>query len=596
MLRRSGKGAAILAGATCVALTLTACGGGGGGGGAGGPGHKGGTLTVVGKDDVDHLDTAAGYYNVTYGLFRAVTRQLFTYRTDKDFKKENKPVPDLATEVPTKDNGGISADGTTYTVKLKKGVKWNTDPAREVTAKDVLRGFKRLCNPSSPVGAPGYYNDTIVGFKDYCDGELKVDAKAGAIADYMKGHEIKGITVKDDRTVQFKLTQPASDFVNILAMMFSSPAPKEYLKYVPDSPELHKNFISDGPYQIKSYTPNRGFTLVRNKAWDPDTDDVRKAYVDKIKIKEGVDQKSVQQQLETGAADVSWDQPPPPAKLPQLIQRDDPNLLIGPPGDNYLSINPYMVINQIHKGPLQKLKVRQALEYAVNKNSAADVYGGPKVAKPLQQIIPGGNIGHVDGFNPYPDNNGKGNPKKAKQLLKEAGYPDGITLKMVYRSAGVHPKMSQTIAASLKRAGIKVDLVAATGDDFYTKYLENPSATKRGVWDIATPGWIPDWAGNNGRSVIEPLFDGRTYGPNSNDYGGYNSETVNKAIDKALSSSSEKVANKAWQTAAKQIMKDAAAVPINKQKFAWYHSDDVQNCIYSVQNNNCDFTNVWLKE
>jgi peptide/nickel transport system substrate-binding protein len=465
-----------------------------------------------------------------------------------------------------------------------------------VTAQDVVRGFKRLCNPASPVGAPGYYNDTIVGFKQYCDGGLKVKSKADAIASYIKGHDIKGLQAKDKLTVQFHLINPASDFINILSLPFSSPAPKEYLKYVPDSPQLHKNFISDGPYQIKSYTPSRGFMLVRNKAWNPKTDKVRKAYVDKIKITEGVNSQSVQQQLETGTADMSWDQPPPTAVLPRLIRKNDPNLLIGPSGDNFLSINPYMVINQAHKGPLQKLKVRQALEYAVNKKAVANVYGGPKISKPLNQVIPKGSVGHIDGFNPYPDNNGKGDPAKAKKLLKQAGYPNGITLKLLYRTSGVHPKVAQTVSASLKKAGFNVTLVPATGSDFYSKYLENPSAAKRGVWDIAEPGWIPDWAGNNGRSVISPLFDGRTYGPNSTDYGDYNSKVVNAAIDKALSTGSKSTAKKAWQKAARQIMKDAAIVPVNKQKFDMYHSSRVQNCVYAVQNNNCDYTNVWLKQ
>ena len=54
------------------------------------------------------------------------------------------------------------------------------------------------------------------------------------------------------------------------------------------------------------------------------------------------------------------------------------------------------------------------------------------------------------------------------------------------------------------------------------------------MWDISEPGWVPDWYGNNGRSFIEPLFDGRKYGPNSVDYGDYNSPAVNALIDQAL--------------------------------------------------------------
>ena len=66
--------------------------------------------------------------------------------------------------------------------------------------------------------------------------------------------------------------------------------------------------------------------------------------------------------------------------------------------------------------------------------------------------------------------------------------------------------MAQSIQSSLNAAGFKVTLVPATQADFYGKYLTQPSTAKRGVWDIAPPGWIPDWFGNNGRSTIQPLL------------------------------------------------------------------------------------------
>ena len=60
-------------------------------------------------------------------------------------------------------NGGITADGKTYTFRIKPGVKWDTTPPRQVTAADFVREFKLLCNPVSPTGAPGYFTSTIVG-------------------------------------------------------------------------------------------------------------------------------------------------------------------------------------------------------------------------------------------------------------------------------------------------------------------------------------------------------------------------------------------------------------------------------------------------
>jgi peptide/nickel transport system substrate-binding protein len=148
----------------------------------------------------------------------------------------------------------------------------------------------------------------------------------------------------------------------------------------------------------------------------------------------------------------------------------------------------------------------------------------------------------------------------------------------------------------LEKAGFKVDLIAVTpANNFYTQYLQNPSAGKRGAWDIAEAGWIPDWMGNNGRAVIEPLFDGRGYGPGSTDYGDYNSATVNSDIDKALSAGSEDQANTMWQAAAKQALEDAAIVPLGAQKVAVFHSSRVKGCYFNFFNENCDVTNVWLQ-
>ena len=116
-------------------------------------------------------------------------------------------------------------------------------------------------------------------------------------------------------------------------------------------------------------------------------------------------------------------------------------------------------------------------------------------------------------------------------MLAAAGYPNGITIKDVYRNAGNHPAVAQAIQADLKACGITDKLIPVNQGDYYGKYLSSPDAAKRGVWDITEPGWVPDWYGNNGRAIIEPLFDGRTYGPNSTDYGDYNNPAVNTLIE-----------------------------------------------------------------
>lgn len=586
------KRIAITAALAGLSLAAAACGTTSPPATGGGTPVKGGTLTLLGKGDVDHLDTASAYYTVSYTLERAFTRQLVTYPASNDFKHATTVVADMATQVPTESNGGISKDGKTYTLHIKKGVKWDTTPARQVTAQDVLLGFKRLCNPASPVGAPGYYETTIVGFKDYCEPMLSIPSTTTAIKSYIDNHQIAGIQTKGTDTVIFTLIQPASDFLNILALPFASAAPVEYLQYVPDSADFRQHTISDGPYAIVKYDAGTAIDLDRNPAWDQSTDSVRHAYVDHIKVTEALDQNSVQQQIAAGTADMEWDQPPPTADLAQLMQSHDSRLVIGPPG----TLNPYMVINlqsPNNRGAVKDLSVRQALEYAVDKVAVGQVYGGPELNTPASQIMFEGNAGY-EAFDLYSTPGNKGDAAKAKELLAKAGWPNGITLKMIYRTNSVHPQVAQTLQASLKSAGINLELQPVPPADFYSKYLDDPGSAKRGVWDIATPGWVPDWYGNDGRTMIQPLFDGRTYGTNTIDYGDYNNPQVNSDIDQALAATTPQEAGKFWHQADMQIMQDAVVVPILSQKTPVFHSSRVRNFIFLPSSQQGDITNVWL--
>ena len=588
---RAFRSAGVLALGIAIAFALSAASSASPARHAAGP-TKGGTLTLLGQSDIFNLDTTSGYYTVNNILYRAYARQLFSYPNSPSFAAQIKLTPDVATVIPTTANKGISADGKTYTIHIKTGVKWNTSPPRQVTAADFEREFKLLCNPASPTGAPGYYESTIVGMQAYCTGFSKVKGTAAAIAAYVNGHPLAGVAAPSALTLVFHLVKPAPDFLNILAMSFSSARPVEYMKYVPDSAQMRQHTLSDGPYMITSYTPTKSFQLVRNPAWDPKTDTLRHAYVDKMTVTEGLTQDSVQQQIQAGTGDMEWDVVPPTQDLPQLLSAKDKRLVIGPTGNVDVALNTYLVMNQF-AGPMKNKLVREAVEYAVDKNAVVQIYGGSAIASAATQPILPGNVGYVPNFNPYPDNNGAGDPAKAKQLLAKAGYPNGLTIKLLYSTNDPAPRIAQSFQASLGKAGFNVKLVSATQSDFYGKYLLNPSTAKRDVWDIAPPGWIPDWFGNNGRSVLQPLFT--KPGNGSSDFGGYDSKVTDALIDKALTAASPELAASYWAKANEQIMKDAAAVPVEVQKWPLFHSSRVQGCDFWVLDLNCDPTNVWLQ-
>jgi ABC-type dipeptide transport system, periplasmic component len=555
-----------------LAFGLAACGGGGG------STQNGGTLNVVGSSDVDHLDTASGYTLVSGLLTRQYARTLFNVKAGDNFDAATRIQADVATELPTIGNGGISADGKTYTIKLRTGVRWNTATPREVTAGDFIRGIKRLCNPAQPSGGISYYTATIEGMDTFCAGFSKVDAKnAAAIAAYQNGHQVAGLQAKDDKTLVVQLKQPASDFTNILGMQFAAAAPVEYDRYLPDGPDYRKHTISDGPYQIVSYTPNKSYLLTRNVNWRQDTDPLRAQNPERIQITMGQDSPDVvQQQMEQGSADLSWDQPVPTSRIPGL--KSNPDFKIQDGSTN----NPFLVFNLLSPNngrALAKPAVRQAIEYAIDKAALVQIYGGPAVGTVLNQVIPPRSVGH-EPFDLYPTPHDSGDPAKCRQLLAAAGYSHGLKLQFPYRTNSNHPKVAQSVQADLKACGITANLTPDTNGNFYGKTLVTPDDAKQGKWDIAAPGWIPDWYGNNGRTNIVPLFDGRTYGPNSADYGDYNNPVVNALIDKALQAKSVDDAAKIWAQADRRIMQDAAIVPFMNQKYPIFHSSRVKNALY----------------
>ncbi len=602
---------AALSVAMSAVLVTAACGGGGKttttstakGGGFGynqqananqsGTPTKGGTLKIVGSGDVDHLDTASGYYTTTSTLMRAFTRQLFAYPASLDLNKVTSPSADIATEVPTKSNGGISSDGKTYTIHIRDGVKWNSNPPRQVTSQDVVLGFKRLCNPTqNSVGAPGYYIGVLQGMKEYCAGFAKVTPTVAAFKQYMTTNNISGIETPDAKTIKFTLVNPAGDWPNILAMPFSSPVPEEYLNYLPDSPELRQHTLSDGPYAITKYVPNQSYSLDKNPAWDQSSDPIRKQYVDNIQITMGPDENSVQQQIAAGTADMSWDTTVPTAQVPALKASGDARLGIYPGFDT----NPFLVFNMQSPnqgGALKKVEVRQAMQYAIDKVALGQIYGGPSLNTPLNQIIPPGNVGYQE-FNPYPTPNNSGDPAKCKSMLAAAGYPNGLTFKYLYRTSGKHPAVYQSVQADMAKCGIKLVGTPSAPSDFYGKYLSDPTAAKAGVWDMASPGWVPDWQGNNARAVIQALFDGRTYGPGSTDWSSYNNPDVNALIDKALAATSTADAGKYVHEADVQIMKDSPIVPYQTQSTPLFRSTRVHNAIFIPFSANFDVTQIWL--
>jgi peptide/nickel transport system substrate-binding protein len=544
--------------------------------------QAGGTLTVLGSGDVDYMDPNIAYYSVGYMAARAYSRQLYTYPAT--IGATTTVVPDLATAMPVTSDGG-----KTITITIKQGAMWDTSPPRQVSAADEVRGVEITCNPSTPFGGTPDFANLIVGYNTFCAGFAKAPATVAGIKSYLASHTIKGVTVgSTPETVVFHLTQPATYFTSELALPALSPRPVELLNYLPGSAAEAQHTISDGPYKVASYSPTHSIDFVRNSSWKSSTDSVRKAYVNEIKVTEGEQQTSVEQQIVTGSADLSWDVQPTPTQANQLISQNNPLINV----QSEISTNPYIVFNTQspnNGGALGKKVVRQALSYALQRNDLIQDAGGPKLAVPLTHVLPAQIDGSPANASYYPYN-----PTKAKQLLAAAGAKN-LTLKFLYRpSSATSVAMFQDIQNQLSKVGVKVTGVTASNADFYVKYLEAPSTARAGAWDLSLAGWGPDWYGNAALSFFLPLFDGKVLPPLSSNFGLFNDPAVNKLITQASTATSETQSNPDWAAADKLVMEDAAIYPIEDPNEPLVHAPQVHNDVYIPALENFDFTNVWL--
>ena len=569
----------------------------------------GGTLKIEGDEDLSaFLDPQGEYGAVGDIVERAFTRQLVSYPASPNLPKAESIVPDAATAMPT-----ISADGRTYTFHIRGGIMWNTSPARQVTSVDFERGIERNCDPTlASDGNPTYYMTTILGFASFCSAfrALGPASTAAERAAYINGHanDVPGIQTPNTSEIVFTLTQPATDFLNILALPFASAAPVEDLRFLPATPHEPIYTYSDGPYQISNYDLARDPTtkewvgqeldLDHNPAWSQSSDPIRHQYVKEIDIKlnlpgaDAIDK--VQDDLETGVADLAWDTEVPAGSIDDLTSPSWNPQYGAFPGSGLRPVIRFNVKSPNNNGALGKLPVRQALEYAINKVAIGDVFGGSSLTQPLNQVIPPGAEGYVP-INDYKTPGNEGDPGKCKSMLAAAGYPDGLKLTDIYIAyVKTGPLIAQEVASDLQKCGITVagDPVDATkgpayfadaifaGDDV----LEKPT-----TWDItSTTGWGPDWDGpNNGRAILPEL-----YAPPL--IGGYDDPRVDDLIKEAESALKLNDASNLWHEADALLMADAALIPVEVEIHPLFRSQRVHNAIFSPFTSSYDITQVWL--
>lgn len=580
-------GAAIFC---ALALTAAACGKSDDNkDGSTGGGVKGGTLKLAGLKDVTHYDTNQAYEVRAWGFhLRASARQLLSYENTLDEKKRDVPVPDIATAQPE-----ISSDGLTYSFTLKKNVKYAPPINRAVTAGDVARGIKRLCDPNGVSGGLSYFTATITGFTEYCDGFAKIKKESAAAAKtYVEGNQVSGIKVDGDDKITFTLKQKAGDFTSMLATPFATPVPVEVLDYITDSAEFRKHLsgLAMGPYMVESYVPKVSLKLARNPNWDESTDKLRHAYVDRIEIVlNAASKESIQQQIEAGSLDMYLRGNPPNAAAAKAEAAKDPRLHVDKDGACVFYISFNLHHNSAGGKAVQNKTVRQALSYAIDKTAIIQVLGGPRNGEPAGQILTPVLLGYKK-MDPYATQNSKGDLTKAKSMLDSANVK-GLKLDFIYDNTETNKNIVQVVADQLKKIGVSINPIPK---DDATVDTTNPKADN---WDLYYAGWCPDWNGNGARTFFTPLLSDpglKNYNAGgSYNYGGYDNPEVDTKVDQALAASPEEAAN-IWPDIDAKVMDDAPWIPIYTSNSVNYVGTRVKGFVFFPFSTSSDITNMWV--
>jgi dipeptide transport system substrate-binding protein len=353
----------------------------------------------------------------------------------------------------------VSPDGLTYTFFLRHGVKWqsneNFKPTRDFDADDVIFSFSRQADKSNP-----YHSVSGGNYAYYGDMGMPT--------------LIKSIQKIDPYTVVFTLSKPAAPFLADMAMDFASIQSKEYADALLKigKPELiDQEPIGTGPFEFVAYNKD---STIRYRAfpgyWGPKPklstlvfSIVKDPAVRLAKLRANECQLAIY---------------PNPADLPSI--RADKNLkLLSLPGLNigYLAFN-------TQKKPFTDVRVRQAINMAIDKKAILEaIYqGAGQVAK---NLIPPTMWSYDNAIKDWPLD-----PAKAKELLAQAGYPNGFatTLWAMPVSRPYNPdarRMAEMIQADLAKIGVKASIVSYEWGE-YLKRVRN------GEHDMALLGWTGD--------------------------------------------------------------------------------------------------------
>jgi peptide/nickel transport system substrate-binding protein len=559
---RSLRGMICLSFACAATLGLAACGGddkkGDGapssGGGSSSTGSTGGTITTAYTSFPDFLDPALSYTQEGWQTLWTVYTPLLTYKHAEGAEGAT-VVPGLAEAMPD-----ISADGKTYKLKLRTGLKFSDGKA--VKASDFEHTIKRVLNLES--GGASFYSG-IVGAEKYIK-----NGKASA--------DISGI-VTDDKTgdITIRLEKPDGRFPYILTMDFAGIVPGD----TPFENQTKNPPPGVGPYKLANVRVNRGYDLVKVPGFDVADQQVGK--LDKIEVQIIKNRRRQTQDVIQNKIDYMND-PPAPDQL-----RDVRAQYTGKRYEEFVTNSTYYLFMNERVAPFDDVRVRQAVNYAIDKRSLARLFGG--LLEPGCNFLPPGMKGYQK-LDPCPwgDPNAAPNVARAKELIKQAGAA-GKSVTVFGDDEPELKAVAEYYSDVLNQIGLKAKPRIVEASVYFTTIGNQKTKAQAGVVN-----WFQDFP-HPGNFMF--LVDGKSIqSTNNQNYSNVDDPKINAILSKADQNADIDAVADDYAAADKLIITGAHGAPYGHRKLTVFYSDrmDFDNCTVWQPVYNLDFTNLCLKK
>lgn len=524
-------------------------------------GNRGGTLRVLAVKPLGDLDPSRHSTAFDASLLHATVRTPYAFQPGRGI------VPDLALGPPE-----ISDDSTRLELTLRPDVSFGPPVDRKVTADDFVYAIERGFLPSVDSPYAQYYLRKIRGLHAFREGKAK---------------SISGLRAPDDDTLVIDLADPvARTIAQAMTMPMTAPVPREYASRFDQKPDstYARHQVATGPYRFEpgksGLIPGpeaQAVSLVRNPAWDPDTD-FRQAFLDRIAVKPAPDTDIASEKVLHGEASVSGDFAASPDVLHEALARTPDQVRL-----THAGVIVFIILNTTAP-PLDDVDVRRALTAAFDQKGAREALGGRVVGKIPTHWIPPGIPGFEEGggadgpgfdFLSEP----RGDLELARSYMRAAGYPSGrYDGDQSLVAIGTDDTFTHDIAGSVRDAfrslGIPIDIRIVPAER--AEALCSTVATTPDVCLNAT--WTKDF--DDAVSVLPPLFAGSNIRERGNSNRSLlDDDTVNVQINQAATTTGAADRAEEWADADREVTSLAPGIPVVWDYYPLLHSEDVKGIV-----------------